>query len=106
MSTKKKDEQEEKREAYQIEIEEEKEEDPDYSESAKKTRRPNNTHENLEEEDTFNHKTVCLTWQYFISLHICVVMLEHQNTEIFRSCRSAVLQVWERTDVWYFEENM
>ena len=62
MSTKKNDEQEEKREAYQIEIEEEKEEDPDYSYSIKKTTRPNNTHESLEEEDTFNHKTVCLTW--------------------------------------------
>ena len=67
MSTKKKEEQEEKREAYQIEIEEEKEEDPDYSESAKKIRRLNNTHENLEEEDTFNHKTVRLTWQYFFA---------------------------------------
>ena len=47
VSTKKKDEQEEKREAYQIEIEEEKEEDPDYSQSTKKTTRPNNRHENV-----------------------------------------------------------
>ena len=92
--TKKKEEQEEKREAYKREIEEEKEEDPDYSESAKKTRRPNHTHEN------FNNKTVCLTWQHLICSHTCVVMLEPPNTEIFLSCRSAVLQVWERTDTW------